>query len=263
VTLIDSHCHLDFSCFDTDRAAVLQRAQAAKVNAIIIPATQAKDWQRLQQCCQQSTYPLYAAYGLHPFFIQTHQPADLTQLEIYLSHPDTIAVGECGLDFWHKPDRQSQQQQLSYLTAQLSLATQFDLPVIIHARRSLDLIIQQIRHYSGLRGVIHSFSGSLQQAQICLDLGFKLGIGGPITYPRATRLQKLVSILPLSTWLLETDAPDQPIYNHQGQRNEPDKIMAIFDAFVTCRTENPADIAAQLSQNTQQLLIPNHVSHVN
>jgi TatD DNase family protein len=250
--LIDSHCHLDFSVFSEDRELLLQQAHTNHVSDIVIPAVVSETWGELEQLCvEESSVKLHAAYGLHPMFMSSHQPSDLLALERQLSQSDPVAVGECGLDFFVEP--YDQQQQLEYFIGQMDLAVQFQLPMIIHSRKSLDLVLKEIRLRPGLRGVIHSFSGSYQQAKQLIDLGFYLGFGGPITYARAKKLRKLVMELPLESLLLETDAPDQPDVSHHGLRNQPAWLMDIAKVIAELRCVALEQVAEITTKNCCEL----------
>lgn len=246
--LIDSHCHLDDASFDADRAQVLQRALQVNVFKHIIPAVDRASWERIYKISNIFNN-LYAAYGLHPCY--THQPADISALESWLSQHQAVAVGECGLDFLIP--QPNIEQQTSFFKSQLAIAQTFDLPVIIHARRSVDEVIKILKSFKSLRGVVHSFVGSEQQANILINQGFLLGFGGTITYPRANRLRNLVQTLPLESILLETDAPDQPLCGKQGQRNEPSYLVHILNTFATLRQTDPETLAEIFSHNTTQL----------
>lgn len=250
--LIDSHCHLDFPIFANDREAVLQQAQQAHVSNIIIPAVVSKTWPTLSALCQiPQIVSLHPAFGLHPMFMSQHHPDDLLQLEQWLALPQTVAVGECGLDFFVQKDNQT--TQLSYFHEQLDLAVQYDLPVIIHSRKSLDLVLKALRQRPSLKGVVHSFSGSLQQARQLIDLGFYLGFGGPVTYTRATKLRHLIEQLPLSAMVLETDAPDQPDANHHGLRNQPAWLQDIAQVVATLKGMTLREVAMITTRNSCDL----------
>jgi TatD DNase family protein len=248
--LIDSHSHFDDRSFDPDRDAAWQRACAAGVEAQIIPAVTAVDWPRVKEICGR--YPgLYPAYGLHPMFCDVHREQDLETLQQWLETESPVAVGECGLDFYiENPDKEKQQR---IFEAQLELAQEHRLPVIIHARRAVEEVIQALRRYPGVRGVLHSYSGSEEQAMRLIELGFKMSFGGPVTFPRATRLRKLVSRLPLEAILLETDSPDQPDSSHRNQRNEPAYLPLILQEISALREEPPELVAATTTRNTKAL----------
>lgn len=245
--LIDSHSHFDDGSFDTDRAQALARARAAGVKIQIIPSISAAFWPRLRATCR--AYPgLYPAYGLHPMFLSEHQPEHLSELETWLVEEQAVAVGECGLDYY-SPELDPKAQR-HYFLAQLSIARNLQLPVIIHARHAVDEVLQALRKQPGLRGVVHSFSGSLQQAQQLCELGFCLSFGGPLTYERAKRLRQVVQALPIEALLIETDAPDQPLSSHRGERNEPAYLPEVLSTLASLRNTDANTLAAQLYQNT-------------
>lgn len=256
--LVDSHCHLDAPEFDADRGAVVARAQGAGVVNQIIPAVTAASWPKLRDVCANGR-GLFPAYGLHPMYLHEHRPEHLAQLREWIEKEKPVAVGECGLDFF--VDGLDAQQQQLYFDGQLKLAREFDLPLIIHARRAVDQVIASIRKINGtsnggtlrLRGVVHSFSGSEEQAQQLWKLGFLLGIGGPATYERANRLRKLVATMPLEFLLLETDAPDQPDSGIRGQRNEPARLAFICEAFAEIRGIDASELARVTSENARRL----------
>lgn len=248
--LIDSHCHLDAVEFDADRAMVIQRAQAAGVGMQVVPATHAEAWPGLREVCAGAP-GLYPAYGLHPVFLEQHTLAHLDALAGWIAREQPVAVGECGLDYFIDAlDRDAQQY---YFEAQLELARDHDLAVIVHARRAVDATIAAIRRVGKLRGVVHSFSGSPEQARQLRELGFMIGLGGPITYERARRLRRLVAEMPLDQLLLETDAPDQPDANNRGGRNEPALLVRVLDVVASLRGQDREEIAAATTANTRRL----------
>lgn len=250
--LIDSHCHLDLSAFEADRDAVLQRASDEHVLDIIVPAVQSSGWQKLESLSQDKhPVKVHAAYGLHPVFDRQHDLTDLVLLDEQLAKGHSVAVGECGLDFFIEDYDQS--SQLHYFIGQLDLAVKHQLPVIIHSRKSLDLILKELRLRPSLTGVVHSYSGSLQQAKQLIELGFYLGFGGPITYPRASKLRSLVVELPLEALLLETDAPDQPDITHRGSRNEPSLLLAIADCIAELRNIPIKEVVEVTTNNSKRL----------
>lgn len=250
IELYDSHCHLDAPGFDTDRSAVLDRARAAGVRRQLVPAVCRQGWPALKHLCSENE-GLKPAYGLHPMFLHRHQPEDLDELEAWLAAERPAAVGECGLDFFVEgldPDRQR-----LYFDGQLRLARRFDLPVVLHARRAVDEVIASLRRVGGLRGVVHSWSGSEEQARQLFGMGFHLGIGGPVTYERARRLRRTVAGMPLRYLLLETDAPDQPDALHRGERNEPGRLPAVLDVVAALRGQSPEEVAAATVANAEAL----------
>lgn len=248
--LIDSHCHLDADEFDADRARVLDRAQAAGVMAQVVPATTAAGWPKLREVCA-SRPGLHAAYGLHPVFLAAHRPEHLASLREWIERERPCAIGECGLDYFI--DSLDRERQSFYFEAQLALAREFDLPLVVHARRSVEAVIQAIRRVGGVRGVVHSYAGSPEQARQLWDLGFLVGLGGPVTYERAHRLRRLAASMPLEFLLLETDAPDQPDAGIRGERNEPARLTAVLACIAELRDQPAAEIAAQTSRNARRL----------
>ena len=248
--LVDSHCHLDAPEFDPDRDAIIQRARQAGVLQQVVPAIAAKGWPRLQEICAAHT-GLFPAYGLHPMYLSAHQPDHLEALGAWIAREKPVAVGECGLDFFIE-DLDAQEQQY-YFDGQLTLAREFDLPVIVHARRAVDAVIASIKRIGRLRGVVHSFSGSPEQARQLWQLGFLIGIGGPATYERANRLRGLVATMPLEYLLLETDAPDQPDVGIRGERNEPARLGYICEVIAALRGLDKEVVAAATTRNAKRL----------
>lgn len=248
--LVDSHCHLDAGEFDGDRSAVVARAKAAGVAAQVVPATHASGWPGIRDLCLGGGH-LYPAYGLHPMYLDQHRRAHLDDLRTWLRAEPAVAVGECGLDYFVDGlDRSSQAQ---WFEGQLRLAREFDLPVIVHARRAVDAVIAALRGVGGLRGVVHSFSGSPEQAGQLWKIGFSLGLGGPVTYPRARRLRQLAADMPIEHLLLETDAPDQPDAGLRGQRNEPAHLVTVCSTIAALRGVTESEIAEATTANAVRL----------
>ncbi|MEA9905326.1 TatD family hydrolase [Xanthomonas campestris pv. raphani] len=248
--LIDSHCHLDAGEFDADRATVIARAQAAGVMQQVVPAITAASWPGLREACALAP-GLHPAYGLHPIFLDQHRPEHLELLAEWIARERPCAIGECGLDFFL--DGLDAQTQRHYFDGQLQLAKRFDLPLIVHARRAVEEVIARIKAVGGIRGVVHSFAGSPEQAQQLWKLDFMIGLGGPVTYPRANRLRGLAAQMPLQHLLLETDAPDQPDAEIRGQRNEPARLRTVLDCIAQLRGGPAEAIAAQTSANARRL----------
>jgi TatD DNase family protein len=248
--LVDSHCHLDAAEFDADRAEVIARAQSTGVVAQVVPAVTAAGWPKLREVCA-ATDGLFPAYGLHPLFLDQHRPAHLPLLGDWIARERPCAIGECGLDFFVEGLDEAEQQR--YFLGQLQLAREFDLPVIVHARRAVDAVILAIRKVPRLRGVVHSFAGSAEQAQQLHKLDFLIGLGGPVTYHRAQRLRRLAAQLPLQQLLLETDAPDQPDACIRGQRNEPARLRSVLDTIAALRGQPATEIAEQTTRNARKL----------
>ena len=248
--IIDSHCHLDFKIFNADRDQVIERAKQVGVNKIIIPGVMHQTWDDIKLCCESHSH-LYPCYGLHPSFIDQHKKSDLQSLREYIENNNPVAIGECGLDFYLKdldPDK-----QLFYFEQQLDIALEFELPVVIHARKSTEAVINAIKKRSGLRGMIHSYSGSYEQAIKLIDLNFYLSFGGPITYEKSSRLRSVVKSLPLNSLLIETDAPDQLMSNALTRRNEPSFIIEVIKHIAHLHNTTEQEVARITSENAKKL----------
>lgn len=248
--LFDSHCHLDAAEFDADRAAVLERARAVGVTGQLVPAVAAASWPALRRICAAEA-DLYPAYGLHPMYLAQHRPEHLEQLAEWVQRERPCAIGECGLDF-HVEGLDPPTQRF-YFERQLRIAREYDLPLVLHARKAVEEVIHTLRRIGGLRGVVHSWSGSEEQARQLWQLGFHLGIGGPVSYERARRLRGIVAKMPLELLLLETDAPDQPLSGHPGERNEPARVAEVAHIVAQLRDVDVDEIALATRANALRL----------
>lgn len=255
IPLIDTHAHLDVDEFAADRDEVLTRARAAGIVAQVVPAITRERWQGLAELAGRNA-DLFPAYGLHPVYLDSHADADVAALDAWLAEHPAVAVGEIGLDGYvdEIASGAAWERQWQLFTAQLDVALNHGLPVIIHARRALDHVLKALRQRPGLTGIIHSFSGSRQQADQALAQGCCLGFGGPVTYPRAHRLRKLVAGLPDEALVLETDAPDQPSVSHRGERNEPSYLPEIAECVAELRGVPVAELAERTAANARRIL---------
>ena len=249
--IIDTHCHLDFEVFDEDRDEVMRRAEATSIDHIVVPAVDIGNWDTISDLTREAT-GLHACYGLHPCYVERHRPEHLDALQDHIRNHDCIAVGECGLDY--RDGMAAREQQQFYFERQLKIAENNSLPVIIHSVRATEDVIRALKPHDGLTGIVHSYSGSYEQAVQLHAMGFRLGFGGVITYDRARRLRDTVSKLPLEAIVLETDAPDQPDAAHHGERNEPAFIDRVVDSIAELRGEDREHIIAQTSANARMLL---------
>ncbi len=250
--LIDTHCHLDFEDFDLDRSLILRQCHALNVTHLVVPGIHAKQWPNLLDLIQKpSPVHLMAALGVHPCFIAGNIKETILLLKNFcLTHPQhVIAIGEIGLDF--AVSSIPHEIQIDWFTQQLQLATQLKKPLILHSRKSHDKMCQLMRQFQfKMGGIIHAFSGSLQQAERFLELGFVLGIGGAITYPRAQKLRRVISSLPIHAFVLETDAPGMPLYQQKTRRNQPENILSVFETLCEIRPETPEVLAYHLKKNS-------------
>jgi TatD DNase family protein len=249
--LIDTHTHLDFPAFDADRSVVLGNARAVGVERMVLLGVEQANWQRLWDLVN-SEAGLYAAFGLHPMFLAQHQPEHLAVLRDWFErlsgHPKLCAVGEIGLDYFlPELDRT---QQLGLFAAQLTLAAEFELPALLHVRRSHSEVIATLKRYQLKRGgIVHAFAGSLEEAREYLKLGFKLGIGGAATWPQALRLRKVIAALPLEALVLETDSPDMAPAMHPQQRNSPEFLPDICANLAELKGLSPSELASASNSN--------------
>jgi TatD DNase family protein len=283
---IDTHCHLDAPDFAHDVATVREQARAAGVGTLVLPAVHAQGFSATQQLARR--FGDAYALGIHPFYVPQASEADLDTLRhaLQAAHddPHLVAVGEIGLDFFVPAlcEPLVRKKQTHFYNAQLQLALEFGLPVILHVRRSADLLLKQLRHLRVQRdargpaaahhggaapvgGIVHAFSGSMQQAQAFIDLGFKLGFGGALTFPAALQLRHLASELPLSALVLETDAPDMPphwLYRTRAERdlglaqrrNAPVELPRVAQVLADLRGISLAQAQSASTHNARQVL---------
>lgn len=262
---IDTHCHLDAAEFHQDRDAVRAAARAAGVGHLVIPAVQRSDWRAVMALAHRhgDSYAL----GIHPLYTPQAQEGDVAALRTLLQEvqgdPHLVAVGEIGLDFF-VPGLDAQ-RQIWFYEQQVLLAREFGLPVILHVRKSSDRLLKTLRAYPVEGGIAHAFNGSWQQAQTFIELGFKLGFGGAVTYERALKLRELASQLPLESIVMETDAPDIPPHwcyttaeqRAQGQaqgRNSPGELPRIAATVADLRGMDVQALAEATSQNARRAL---------
>ena len=249
--LIDTHCHLDVEEFDADRTAILEHCRRVGITRIVVPAIHAAGWRKLLKLCRKEV-GLYSALGLHPLFIDSHKDADLAALEEILDVENPVAVGEIGLDFFMTElDRERQQKVFE---TQLQLAHDSNLPVLLHVRKAHDQVLATLRRIQVKGGIAHAFNGSLQQAQQYLELGFKLGFGGTLTYERSNKIRQLAQRLPLEAIVLETDAPDMVVSQHRGERNSPEYLTHVLAALVEVRQVDAVTVAQQTTANACDVL---------
>ena len=257
---IDSHCHLDAPEFDPDRDTVVAAARAAGVGLLVLPAVAAAHFGRVRDLAHQ--HRLAYALGIHPLWVADAADADLERLQQALAtfrdDPRLVAVGEIGLD--HFVPGLDRVRQGRFYAAQLKLARDAGLPVILHVRRSADALLQGLRRVPVAGGIAHAFNGSAQQAAQFADRGFRLGFGGAMSFERARRIRALATELPESVPVLETDAPDMPphwLYRPAAEReagaqarNAPAELPRIGAVLAALRGWTPAHTAAVTAANT-------------
>ncbi|TXG98754.1 MAG: TatD family deoxyribonuclease [Zoogloea sp.] len=249
--LIDTHCHLDAAEFDGDRVAVLDEARRVGVGAFLVPAIGVGNFDAVAalsavhpDCCH--------AYGIHPMYVRQAQASDLECLRQRLAEGGAVAVGEIGLDgFVADGDLPLQTR---YFEAQLGLAREFDLPVVLHVRRAQDAVLKQLRRFRPRGGIAHAFNGSRQQAEAFIGLGFRLGFGGAMTYSGSTRIRDLAASLPLESIVLETDAPDIPPAWGAGLRNAPANLGRFAEVLAGLRGVTVEEVVRVTGRNAMDVI---------
>lgn len=261
---IDTHCHLDAPEFEIDRDAIVARARASGVSQLVLPAVAPFDFDAVRELAH--AHGLTYALGIHPMYTAALDDGALVALRDALSahrdDPRLVAVGEIGLDHF-VPGLDHEKQDYFY-TRQLALARDLGLPVLLHVRRSADALLKQLRRLRVCGGIAHAYNGSAEQARAFIDLGFKLGFGGAMTFDRALQLRRLATCLPLSALVLETDAPDIPpqwLYRTAAQRaagetsrNEPAELPRIAAELARLRGIEPSALAAASRDNAHAAL---------
>ena len=253
--LIDSHCHLDFSKFDRDRDAVVRRAREAGVELIINPGYNLESSRRAVALTER--YPeVYAAVGVHPHEAKTVTDEVIAELRLLAAQPKVVAIGEIGLDFYRDLSPRDVQRRVFW--QQLALAADLELPVIVHSREAHDdvmaILMENIQYpISSFKGVLHAFSGDRAMAEKVFDLGFCLGIAGPVTFRNARRLRALVRELPLKRLLIETDAPYLAPHPYRGKRNEPARVALVAAAVAELHGVGETEVGEQTAAAARQL----------
>lgn len=267
--MIDTHCHLDAGEFSADRSDVLARARQAGVSGMVIPAVDVDSLDSVCRLARDTPGVAYAA-GIHPLYVRSAADSDLERLADWVaqhaSDPKLVAIGEIGLDYFaeghHAPEQRVRQEH--FYAQQLRLARQFGLPVLLHGRKAQDRLLKYLRQVP-VGGIAHAFNGSFQQARQFLGQGLALGMGGALTYERARQIRRLATQLPLSAYVLETDAPDMPpAWLHAAGRrpdgmpgplrNEPAQVARIAQEFAHLRDMPVASLIAECAVNAQRVL---------
>lgn len=249
---IDTHCHLDAAEFCGTQTALLHAAQRQDVTTIVVPSVAANNFTAVRALAQQHKN-CAAAYGIHPLYVASATHHDLLTLRDFLRDGDAVAVGEIGLDFFVANFDAAQQQ--FFFAEQLKLAREFDLPVLLHVRKAVDAVLQNLRLHPVCGGIAHAFNGSRSQADALIKLGFKLGFGGAMTHNRALRIRELATTLPLDSLVLETDAPDMPpAFLARGEANTPENLARIAQTLADLRGIPLAEIAELTTFNALQVL---------
>ncbi len=256
--LVDTHCHLDFERYEEDRGAVLDRAAEAGVIAIINPAVDLAN--SAVVCDLAAAHPsIFAAVGIHPNSAADFSSEQIARLQALAGREKVVAVGEIGLDYYRDYCPVSMQKRA--FEAQLALAAEVSLPVIIHNREAGEDVLAVLRDWvaslnSPLQdrpGVLHSFSAPLAMAETAIELGFYIGITGPVTFKKAEELRRIVAAVPADRLLVETDGPFLTPHPYRGRRNEPAYVRYIVERIASVRGVTFDDIALQTTQNARRL----------
>ncbi|WP_157267632.1 TatD family hydrolase [Azohydromonas aeria] len=263
---VDTHCHLDAAEFEADRDAVVQRARDVSVQQIVLPAVAPENFGAVRALAHR--HGLCYALGLHPLYVRGDPQPALQRLGEALRQwrgdARLVAVGEIGLDFFVPGLERGVQEEA--FAAQLALAREHALPVLLHSRRAVDRLLMHLKRAGVRGGIAHAFNGSAQQARACLDLGLRLGFGGAMTHERALQIRRLAAELPADALVLETDAPDIPpqwLYRRAaereaggaiGARNEPAELPRIADTLAALRGWSAAETAAMTVANARAAL---------
>lgn len=257
---IDTHCHLDAGEFVGESGAITGRAAQQGVSCIVIPAVECGNFDAVRSLAQQYANCTYAL-GIHPLYVPQATESDLDVLRAAvtdaMSDRRFVAVGEIGLDFFvaELRDAPLREKQEFFYSEQLKIARDFGLPVLLHVRRSQDIILKYLRRIAVSSGIAHAFNGSFQQAEEFIRLGFKLGFGGAMTFTRALQIRRLATELPQEALVLETDAPDiAPVWVHPG-RNSPEQLPRIGRELAALRGM-PAELIAQITSCNARIVLP-------
>ncbi len=252
VELIDTHCHLDSKQFFSDWQELLAMAHAAGVVQLVLPGISAAGWPRIIALAQEMP-GLYAAPGIHPLFLSSQHNDDLDQLATLAEEAKVVAIGEIGLDYFDASCNRAGQQQL--FEAQLDIAAAFSLPVLLHVRKAHDQVLATLRSKKFCcGGIVHAFNGSMQQAMQYIHLGFKIGFGGAVTFARALKIRHLAMELPLSSLVVETDAPDMRPADCFAKRNQPVNLITVITTLSELREIPFEEIARATTANACGIL---------
>ena len=250
--IVDTHCHLDAAEFEAARAEVAAAAATAGVGVIVVPSVACDNFSAVRALC--GTTPGCApAYGIHPLYVDRAQSADIDALRSQLQAEPAVAVGEIGLDYF--VEGYDAERQAWFFVEQLKLAQEFELPVLLHIRRAADQVLKHLRRIRVNGGIAHAFNGSRQQAEAFIALGFKLGFGGAMTWPRSTQIQALAASLPIESIVLETDAPDiPPVWLGRSGRNAPSELPGIAETLAALRGIPLSEVIEKTTQNALQVM---------
>jgi TatD DNase family protein len=270
MNLTDTHCHLFWNKFDTDREAVIERAIAAGVTRMLVPAVDTESSNQAIQLAE-SHADIFAAVGFHPTDLDKFSEAAFALVRALAQNPRVVAIGEIGLDHYWVKDEAKRLAQEEILRRQLAFAQEIGKPVVIHMReqgdawfgqasvRLLDILGEWTRGLpatlAARPGVLHSFNGTLETAQQAILMGFFIGVTGPVTYKTAETKRQIIQQLPLERLLIETDSPFLAPVPHRGNRNEPAFVREIADKIAETISRNLEEVAAATTANAARLFL--------
>lgn len=250
--LIDSHCHLSIPGFIEQIDTIIKRAERVGVHGFVLPGVDRDGWRELLRLCRERSN-VYPAPGLHPLYIERHTPEHLDELEELARNEALTAIGEIGLDFFHP--KNNRPAQIELFERQLQIAKRAHLPLLLHVRKAHDQVLSLLRkRHFPCGGIVHAFSGSLQQAHQYIDRGFGIGVCGNISYDRARKIRNIVTELDRDWLVLETDSPDLPLASHRGEPNRPEYLPEVLQCLADLRGEDPELLGSVTSANTRRLL---------
>lgn len=248
--MIDSHIHLVDQRFDADRSQLLNQAREAGIKGFVVPATAVSGFSKIKQLADAHS-DVHPAYGLHPYFVEQHKQQDLQKLAEFLDDNQAVALGECGLDFYRDDlDRNTQQ---AIFEQQIVLAKDMNLPLIVHVNGAVQAVFEMLKKHRYFKAVMHSFNGSVEQARQITDNGVLLGFGTAVVNPNARKLHQVVKSVDLSCLVIETDAPDQPLYNKRDQRNLPMDLCSVAEFVAETKEISVAELSQKTTQNCRQV----------
>lgn len=250
ISTVDTHCHLDLEAFDEDRDDVFQRALGAGVHAMILVGYNPERWETTAALCSQHGF-LRRTLGVHPNDAGIWSDEMSMRLRREIERDRPVAIGEIGLDFYRSAGNVEQQRRA--FVAQLEIAAEYNLPVVIHQRSAEDEVVEVLVDMRPRSGVMHCFTGNQVYAERCLDLGLHLGIGGVLTFPRSNEIRGAVAAAPIDRLLLETDAPFLAPQVRRGKRNEPSLLPAVLHELARVKNASEIEVAEQTTKNAVDL----------
>lgn len=250
--LIDTHCHIDLNVFDDDRELLIDRGRSLGIDGMVLPGVCRTGWDHILRL-SDAEVDIFPAIGLHPMYLNDHHASHLEELRELIRSGRLTAIGEIGLDYYRPGLCRRKQQEL--FEVQLEMADSAGLPVLLHVRKAHDQALATLRRCRFSHGgIVHAYSGSLQQAGHYIGLGFKISFCGTVTYDRAKKIRRLASELSLNDMVIETDSPDLPPAANNGERNVPANLIKVVETLAQIRQTPVEEIANATSRNAIDLL---------